>query len=64
MSAPSTGTVVRVPFIELQGLLQAIFQRHGCSDSVARVLAHNCASAQRDGAHSHGCSACRDTCPR
>ncbi|WP_161891983.1 Ldh family oxidoreductase, partial [Pseudomonas juntendi] len=54
MSAPSTGTVVRVPFTELQGLLQAIFQRHGCSDSVASVLAHNCASAQRDGAHSHG----------
>ena len=54
MSAPSTSTVVRVPFTELQGLLQSIFQRHGCSESVARVLAHNCASAQRDGAHSHG----------
>ena len=54
MSAPSTGTVVRVPFTELQNLLQAIFQRHGCSATVAQVLAHNCASAQRDGAHSHG----------
>ena len=54
MSAPSTSTVVRVPFTELQGLLQAIFQRHGCSEAVAGVLAHNCASAQRDGAHSHG----------
>jgi len=54
MSAPSTGTVVRVPFIELQDLLQGIFQRHGCSQTVARVLAYNCASAQRDGAHSHG----------
>lgn len=54
MSAPSTSAVVRVPFTELQGLLQAIFQRHDCSESVARVLAYNCASAQRDGAHSHG----------
>ncbi|MFJ4055709.1 Ldh family oxidoreductase [Pseudomonas sp. NPDC089743] len=54
MSAPSTHPAVRMPFAELQGLLQAIFQRHGCSAAVADVLAHNCASAQRDGAHSHG----------
>ncbi|MCU7237281.1 Ldh family oxidoreductase [Pseudomonas peradeniyensis] len=54
MSSPSTGPVVRVPFNELQALLQAIFERHGCSAAVAAVLAHNCASAQRDGAHSHG----------
>jgi delta1-piperideine-2-carboxylate reductase len=54
MSAPTTGAVVRVPFAELQALLQAILQRHGCSAAVAAVLAHNCASAQRDGAHSHG----------
>ena len=54
MSAPSTSPAVRVPFAELQALLQAILQRHGCSAAVAAVLAHNCASAQRDGAHSHG----------
>ncbi|MDF0731830.1 Ldh family oxidoreductase [Pseudomonas entomophila] len=54
MSAPSTRPVVRVPFAELQGLLQRIFQRHGCAEPVAAALAHNCASAQRDGAHSHG----------
>ena len=54
MSAPTTGAVVRVPFAELQALLQSILQRHGCSEAVAAVLAHNCASAQRDGAHSHG----------
>ncbi|HDS1743738.1 MULTISPECIES: Ldh family oxidoreductase [Pseudomonas] len=54
MSAPSTHPVVRMPLAELQGLLQSIFQRHGCSAAVAGVLAHNCASAQRDGAHSHG----------
>ncbi|HDS1737373.1 Ldh family oxidoreductase [Pseudomonas sp. BP8] len=54
MSAPTTSPLVRMPFAELQGLLQAIFQRHGCSPSVAEALADNCASAQRDGAHSHG----------
>jgi len=54
MSAPSNSPVVRVPFSQLQGLLQAILQRHGCSQNVAGVLAHNCTSAQRDGAHSHG----------
>ena len=54
MSSPSTGPVVRVPFNELRALLQSIFERHGCSAAVAAVLAHNCASAQRDGAHSHG----------
>ena len=54
MSAPSSSPVVRVPFAELQVLLQSIFQRHGCSAQVAAVLADNCASAQRDGAHSHG----------
>lgn len=51
----STGvTPVRMPFAELQALLQGIFERHGCAERVATVLAHNCASAQRDGAHSHG----------
>ncbi|MBA6115354.1 Ldh family oxidoreductase [Pseudomonas sp. NC26] len=54
MSAPSNRPAMRMPFAELQGLLQTVFQRHGCSEAVARVLAHNCASAQRDGAHSHG----------
>lgn len=54
MSAPSTSPVVRLPFAELQGLLHRIFQHHGCSETVAATLAHNCASAQRDGAHSHG----------
>jgi delta1-piperideine-2-carboxylate reductase len=54
MSSPSSSPVVRMPFTELSGLLQAIFQQHGCSEPVASVLAYNCASAQRDGAHSHG----------
>ncbi|CRM97762.1 (2R)-3-sulfolactate dehydrogenase (NADP(+)) [Pseudomonas sp. 22 E 5] len=35
-------------------LLQRILLRHGASESVAQVLAENCASAERDGAHSHG----------
>ncbi|WP_204128615.1 Ldh family oxidoreductase, partial [Pseudomonas ogarae] len=38
----------------LTQLLETIFLRHGTSDEVARVLAANCASAERDGAHSHG----------
>ena len=54
MSAPSVSPVVRVPFAELQALLQRILQRHGCAEPVAAALAYNCASAQRDGAHSHG----------
>ncbi|AZD08335.1 Delta 1-piperideine-2-carboxylate reductase [Pseudomonas chlororaphis] len=35
-------------------LLETIFLRHGTSAEVARSLAHNCAAAERDGAHSHG----------
>lgn len=50
MSAPAR----QIPFAELVNLLQRIFVRHGCSEAVAAVLASNCASAQRDGAHSHG----------
>lgn len=41
-------------FPELSTLLARIFERHGCSREVALILADNCASAQRDGAHSHG----------
>ncbi|MGY4495824.1 Ldh family oxidoreductase [Pseudomonas sp. TE3610] len=43
-----------LPYAELVQLLQQIFQRHGASAQVAQVLANNCATAQRDGAHSHG----------
>ncbi|WP_339548110.1 Ldh family oxidoreductase [Pseudomonas sp. RA_35y_Pfl2_P32] len=39
---------------DLTELLQRIFEQHGTSPDVAQVLAHNCASAQRDGSHSHG----------
>lgn len=45
---------VRIDFTELVALLQQVFERHGTSSQVAAILAHNCASAQRDGAHSHG----------
>jgi len=54
MSASSASPAIRLPFDELQQLLRAIFQHHGCSEKVAAALACNCASAQRDGAHSHG----------
>ena len=49
----STGTSL-VSCAELQALLTQIFLRHGTSAEVAAVLAANCASAQRDGAESHG----------
>lgn len=39
---------------DLTQMLQQIFERHGTSTQVARVLADNCARAQRDGSHSHG----------
>jgi len=43
-----------IRFAELVELLQQVFVRHGTSPQVAAILAHNCASAERDGAHSHG----------
>lgn len=43
-----------ISFGALSDLLAAIFQGHGTSPEVARCLADNCASAQRDGADSHG----------
>ncbi|MBA1202715.1 Ldh family oxidoreductase [Pseudomonas capeferrum] len=54
MSASAIRAVTHLPFSELQALLKRVFLRHGCSETVAAVLAENCASAQRDGAHSHG----------
>ncbi|MBG8562328.1 MULTISPECIES: Ldh family oxidoreductase [Pseudomonas] len=49
-----SAAVHHLPQADLERLLQQIFVRHGTSESVARTLAANCASAQRDGAHSHG----------
>ncbi|VVP96031.1 Ldh family oxidoreductase [Pseudomonas fluorescens] len=58
MSAPhdqvSTAVSQNLSFDALTGLLEKIFLRHGTSADVARVLAQNCAGAERDGAHSHG----------
>ena len=48
------GETVRVSFAELVALLEAIFMRHGAPEALARTLAANCATAERDGAHSHG----------
>lgn len=45
---------VRIPVDELAALLRRIFERHGTSADVARVLANNVAHAQRDGSDSHG----------
>lgn len=43
-----------ISFSDLTELLRQIFLRHGTSAEVAAVLAQNCASAERDGSHSHG----------
>lgn len=44
----------RVAYEELVSLLTAMFVRHSCSQHVATLLAQNMATAERDGAHSHG----------
>lgn len=57
MSTPSKvveSSTVSISFSALVALLQQVFERHGTSPEVAAILAHNCASAERDGAHSHG----------
>ncbi|ETK22044.1 MULTISPECIES: Ldh family oxidoreductase [Pseudomonas] len=57
MSTPSKvveGSSVSLGFSALVALLQQVFERHGTSPEVAAILASNCASAERDGAHSHG----------
>lgn len=57
MSTPSKvseGSSVSIGFSTLVALLQQVFVRHGTSPEVAAILANNCASAERDGAHSHG----------
>ncbi|WP_426132795.1 Ldh family oxidoreductase [Pseudomonas sp. PWP3-1b2] len=57
MSTPSKlveGSRVAIGFGELVALLQQVFVRHGTSPEVAAILSRNCASAERDGAHSHG----------
>jgi delta1-piperideine-2-carboxylate reductase len=58
MSAPhdhaSTAVSSHLSLEALSALLEKIFLRHGTSAEVARVLAQNCAGAERDGAHSHG----------
>ncbi|MDB5983036.1 MAG: malate/L-lactate dehydrogenase [Pseudomonas sp.] len=43
-----------ISFTDLVELLRQVFERNGTSPEVAAVLANNCASAQRDGSHSHG----------
>lgn len=56
MTVPHTAEagVQHISFDTLQATLARIFERHGTSAEVAAVLAHNCASAERDGSHSHG----------
>ena len=49
-----TATTTAISFTDLTDLLHAILIRHGCSETVARVLADNYARAERDGSGSHG----------
>src|SRR5690606_22512015 len=42
------------PYSELVRLLAAMFRRHGCAEHVAQLLAENMATAEQDGAESHG----------
>ena len=53
-SDASVQAVESLSLEQLTTLLQQIFERHGTSHTVARVLADNCARAQRDGSYSHG----------
>ncbi|QAU33813.1 Ldh family oxidoreductase [Janthinobacterium sp. 17J80-10] len=54
MQSEKHNNPAHLSFAELKALLARIFERHGTSAEVAEVLADNCASAQRDGADSHG----------
>jgi len=55
MSAPRDDVETHtLSFTELAQVLRQIFVRHGTSEEVAQVLSQNCASAERDGSHSHG----------
>lgn len=49
-----TAPMHRVTWQQLADVLRDVFIAHGTSSDVAQVLAENCATAQRDGAHSHG----------
>ena len=51
---PARDASQSLSFSDLTQLLRQIFLRHGTSVEVADILARNCATAQRDGAHSHG----------
>ncbi|MBJ7443485.1 MAG: Ldh family oxidoreductase [Sphingobium sp.] len=46
--------MTHMDFDALVALLRRIFLANGTSDAVADILARNCASAERDGAMSHG----------
>jgi len=55
MSSPrDPANTLTISFSELTQLLTQVFVRNGTSPEVAAVLAENCASAERDGSHSHG----------
>ncbi len=54
MNAEAGVKVIRIGFDELVTLLRSILERHGAPFAIADILARNCATAERDGAESHG----------
>jgi len=50
----TSADTLRIAYPDLVARLIPILERHGCAPRVARLLAENCAAAERDGAHSHG----------
>ena len=54
MDEADTSAPVRLSYAALAARLAPILERHGCAPEVARLLAENCAAAERDGARSHG----------
>jgi delta1-piperideine-2-carboxylate reductase len=54
MTHETRGAPLRPTYEALAARLAPILARHGCAPEVARLLAENCAAAERDGAHSHG----------
>jgi delta1-piperideine-2-carboxylate reductase len=45
---------MRLSFDDLSQLLRRVFQSHGASAEVAKILSENCAACERDGEYSHG----------
>ncbi|MBP2236492.1 delta1-piperideine-2-carboxylate reductase [Sinorhizobium kostiense] len=54
MAHGSSGDSIKISFEDLRALLKRIFLKAGAAQTVADILADNCAACERDGCHSHG----------